>query len=50
VAARVTRLGEWSLINRLFTLGNGLKIAEAVQNFGQLFIAFDKKSVGLHFG
>jgi hypothetical protein len=51
---RVTRLGEFSPIGRLFTLV--LKIIELAQNFGyllsryQLCIIFATKMVGQHFG
>jgi hypothetical protein len=34
---RVTRLGEFSPIGRLFIMGSGLKITEAVHIFGPLF-------------
>jgi hypothetical protein len=50
---RVTRLGEFSPVGRLFSLGTCLEITEIVQFLGLLFpklcINFDK-GVGLHFG
>jgi hypothetical protein len=53
---RVTRLGEFSPIRRLFTLGSFLKKYKRKLIFGllntaeKLCINFDKKWVGLHFG
>jgi hypothetical protein len=35
--SRATRLGEFSPMGRLFTLGKGLKIKEVVHNFGATF-------------
>jgi hypothetical protein len=56
VATRVTRLGEFSPIGRLFTLGSVMKITEVAKHFGLLIktetvmYSFDKKWVGQHFG
>jgi hypothetical protein len=50
---RVTRLGEFSPIGRLFSLASLLKITEVAQLLfphNQLRINFDKKLVGQHFG
>jgi hypothetical protein len=53
---RVTRLGEFSPIGRLFTLGSVLKSTEEAQFIWRLFlhqkirICFDKKWDGLNFG
>jgi hypothetical protein len=56
VRVRVTRLGDFSPIWRLFTLATFWKITEVPQIFGMLFpclilcIKFEKKWFGLHFG
>jgi hypothetical protein len=53
---RVTRLGEFSPIGRLFSFASILKITEVAQVLGLLFskvpvsINLDKKLDGLHFG
>jgi hypothetical protein len=53
---RVTRLGEFSPIGRLFTLGSFLKITKVAHIFGASFfprkkgcVDFSKKWLGLHF-
>jgi hypothetical protein len=54
--SRVTRLGEFSHIERLFPLGSFLKNTELAKIFGYFFpqislcINFGKKWHGLHFG
>jgi hypothetical protein len=57
IGARVTRLGEFSPIGRLFSLESYLKITKVGQIFWATFlpqqmfcINFDKKWVGQNFG
>jgi hypothetical protein len=57
VTCRVTRLGEFSHIGRLFTLGYLSKSTKVARHYCDTFILrdrlcinFDKKCVGLHFG